>query len=97
MPWNSVENCLFYNKAMFDAAGVAYPDETWTWAAFQRCRPSTDQPRQNQYGASIVVSANDNAFDSVIYSFGGGHRRDDTKECLIDTRAPRTPSTICAA
>jgi len=22
---------LVYNKEMFDAAGVAYPDETWTW------------------------------------------------------------------
>ena len=23
--------CLVYNKEMFDAAGVAYPDENWTW------------------------------------------------------------------
>ena len=23
--------CLVYNKEMFDAAGVAYPDESWTW------------------------------------------------------------------
>lgn len=23
--------CLAYNKDMFDAAGVAYPDDTWTW------------------------------------------------------------------
>ena len=23
---------LYYNKAMFDAAGVAYPDDTWDWA-----------------------------------------------------------------
>jgi multiple sugar transport system substrate-binding protein len=22
---------LYYNKDMFDAAGIAYPDETWTW------------------------------------------------------------------
>ena len=24
-------NILYYNKDMFDAAGVAYPDESWTW------------------------------------------------------------------
>jgi multiple sugar transport system substrate-binding protein len=24
-------NVLYYNKDLFDAAGVAYPDETWTW------------------------------------------------------------------
>ncbi|MFQ9480465.1 MAG: extracellular solute-binding protein [Oscillospiraceae bacterium] len=23
--------CLVYNKEMFDQAGVAYPDENWTW------------------------------------------------------------------
>lgn len=23
--------CLIYNREMFDAAGVSYPDETWTW------------------------------------------------------------------
>lgn len=23
--------CLVYNKEMFDAAGVSYPDENWTW------------------------------------------------------------------
>ncbi|NIQ99401.1 MAG: extracellular solute-binding protein, partial [Gemmatimonadales bacterium] len=22
---------LFYNKDLFDAAGLAYPDNTWTW------------------------------------------------------------------
>lgn len=24
-------NVLYYNKDLFDAAGVTYPDETWTW------------------------------------------------------------------
>ena len=23
---------LYYNKAMFDAAGIPYPDDTWDWA-----------------------------------------------------------------
>ncbi len=26
---------LYYNKDIFDQAGVAYPDETWTWADLQ--------------------------------------------------------------
>lgn len=25
---------IFYNKDMFDKAGVSYPDETWTWADY---------------------------------------------------------------
>ncbi len=35
---------VFYNKDMLDAAGVAYPDETWTWAdyneAFAKIAPT---------------------------------------------------------
>jgi multiple sugar transport system substrate-binding protein len=30
MPATYVGLVLYYNKAMFDAAGIAYPDETWT-------------------------------------------------------------------
>ncbi|MCB9157462.1 MAG: sugar ABC transporter substrate-binding protein [Caldilineaceae bacterium] len=41
--WNGVQMCMpqnisspviYYNKALFDAAGVAYPQDDWTWADF---------------------------------------------------------------
>lgn len=31
IPENIQSMALFYNKAHFDAAGIAYPDATWTW------------------------------------------------------------------
>ncbi len=31
MPYAWVCSLLFYNKTMFDAAGVSYPTEEWTW------------------------------------------------------------------
>jgi multiple sugar transport system substrate-binding protein len=31
VPENIQSMALFYNKAHFDAAGLAYPDATWTW------------------------------------------------------------------
>lgn len=31
LPWCYAVEMLFYNKDMFDAAGVTYPDDTWTW------------------------------------------------------------------
>ncbi|MCB0243455.1 MAG: sugar ABC transporter substrate-binding protein, partial [Anaerolineae bacterium] len=30
-PRDNEVNVLYYNKDLFDAAGVAYPDENWTW------------------------------------------------------------------
>jgi ABC-type glycerol-3-phosphate transport system substrate-binding protein len=31
LPRDIESNVLYYNKALFDAAGVAYPDANWTW------------------------------------------------------------------
>lgn len=35
LPWIAQPVVLYYNPAMFDAAGIAYPDETWTWDTFK--------------------------------------------------------------
>lgn len=34
-PYALVTTCLYYNKDMFDEAGIAYPDSDWTWADFK--------------------------------------------------------------
>lgn len=34
IPFAHVTTVLYYNKDMFDAAGIAYPDESWTWDDF---------------------------------------------------------------
>jgi multiple sugar transport system substrate-binding protein len=34
MPQNMSSPVIYYNKALFDAAGVAYPTDTWTWEEF---------------------------------------------------------------
>ena len=31
LPRDVQPSVLYYNKDMFDAAGIAYPDDTWTW------------------------------------------------------------------
>ncbi len=34
MPQNMSSPVIYYNKAIFDAAGVAYPNDAWTWDEF---------------------------------------------------------------
>ncbi|MGG6311924.1 ABC transporter substrate-binding protein [Paenibacillus macerans] len=34
LPWLQQPVMLYANKALFDEAGVGYPDETWTWEQF---------------------------------------------------------------
>ena len=36
MPQNISSLVVYYNKDLFDEAGLSYPDEGWTWAAFLR-------------------------------------------------------------
>jgi ABC-type glycerol-3-phosphate transport system substrate-binding protein len=35
LPRDNEVNILYYNKDLFDKAGVKYPDENWTWADLQ--------------------------------------------------------------
>jgi multiple sugar transport system substrate-binding protein len=35
LPWIAQPVVLYYNPAMFEAAGVAPPDESWTWDTFK--------------------------------------------------------------
>lgn len=34
LPWCYATQILYYNKDMFDAAGVAYPSDDWTWKEY---------------------------------------------------------------
>ena len=38
---------LFYNKDLFDAAKISYPDETWTWQDLQRASQRFADPATN--------------------------------------------------
>jgi multiple sugar transport system substrate-binding protein len=35
LPWIAQPVVLYYNPAMFEAAGISPPDETWTWETFK--------------------------------------------------------------
>ncbi len=83
MPWNIVENCLYYNKDMFDDAGIPYPDETWTWDTLRQAAIALTDPSKNQYGFSMTTS-DETAFDSLVYSYGGAIVSADLRECVID-------------
>lgn len=65
-PW-----VLFYNRDLFDTAGVPYPDDSWTWddlleAAFRLSDPLADSP---QYGLLLDMSRAD--FVPMVYQNGG--------------------------
>lgn len=67
--------CIYYNKDLFDAAGVPYPTDNWTWnnllTAAQKLTQTDDLGRVKQYGfytwswMNFVYSNGANLVDDV--------------------------------
>lgn len=44
---------LYYNRDLFDAAGVAYPTEDWTWEDLRTAAKTLTKPDAQEYGVQI--------------------------------------------
>ncbi len=78
---------LFYNKTMFDAAGIAYPDATWDWAklaavAKQLTKTVSGAP---QWGFYTETSDMENYWSSLVWQAGGDILSADKKTVVIDS------------
>ncbi|MDA4893800.1 ABC transporter substrate-binding protein [Streptomyces sp. MS2A] len=50
---------LIYNKTVFDAAGVDYPTEDWTWEDFRAAAAALTNPDTKTYGYGYSVSGSE--------------------------------------
>jgi multiple sugar transport system substrate-binding protein len=56
LPQNISSLVVYYNKNMFDAAGVPYPQSDWTWDDFLSAAQSLTKPTSDQYGVGVEPS-----------------------------------------
>lgn len=84
LPYELNTSGILYNKDLFDAAGVAYPTEDWTWEDFRRIANELTIPDQAQFGAYLRLAQPD--MISFIYEAGGQLYSDDLK--TIDFTTP---------
>ena len=63
--------CIYYNKALFDQAGLAYPKDTWTWDDLRA--DAIKLTRRDASGAATQLGFADdwNLVDAWILSAGG--------------------------
>ena len=88
VPYSFMVTALFYNKDMFDTAGVYYPDDTWTWddlrAAARRLTMDKDGDGiSDQYG--FVINPHYESFDPLVRSFGGRMLSDDLRTVTFNS------------
>jgi ABC-type sugar transport system, periplasmic component len=73
---------LFYNKALFDKAGLAYPDDTWNWDSLL----SNAEKLTNSGNYGFVASdAENSGFGNFIYQAGGSFYGSDRKTATVNT------------
>lgn len=73
---------LWYNKTMFDEAGIAYPDETWTWDTFAEAAGKLTKADGSQYGFTSPASFNQDGYYNLIYSMGGSVLSEDKTKSM---------------
>jgi len=82
---------LWYNKTMFDDAGLAYPDDSWTWDDFRDACAKLTKADGSQYGYALLPSDNQTGWYNIAYDMGGTIITDDKKASGFDQ-----PGTIKA-
>jgi multiple sugar transport system substrate-binding protein len=79
---------LFYNKDLFDAAGMAYPDDTWTMddlraAAQQLTLDNDGDGVTDQWGFTTDLWDMELFWSSTIWGFGGQILSEDYTQTLL--------------
>jgi multiple sugar transport system substrate-binding protein len=87
--WDS--NVLFYNKAHFDRAGVAYPNENWTWDDFyDAARRLTIREGGNTVQYGVLVHPNfQSGVGPFIFQNGQTVLNADRTRSILDNPATR--------
>jgi multiple sugar transport system substrate-binding protein len=81
---------LYYNKKLFDAAGVPYPDDTWDWAKLvevgkQLTLDANSDGTMDQWGLYTETSDMENYWLSLVWQNGGDFFAEDGKSTALTT------------
>lgn len=74
IPKDFTSICVYYNKAMFKAAGLPEPSDGWTWNDFlndaQKLTLKDSSGKVTQYGVQLT-GAWPRGFEAMVFSYGG--------------------------
>ncbi|MBP5718830.1 MAG: sugar ABC transporter substrate-binding protein [Abditibacteriota bacterium] len=79
---------MYYNKKMFDEAGVPYPDETWDFDKYlEMCKKFTvdtdGDGRADRWGTDVHIDAI--TANVYLYGFGGRYLSEDNTKCVLNS------------
>jgi len=84
-----IDTCaVWYNKTMFDEAGIPYPTADWTWDDFRETARRLTKDDGSQHGVAIKPGSYQESWYSTIYAYGGEVITEDKKKSGFDN--PKT-------
>lgn len=75
---------VWYNKDMFDEAGIAYPTADWTWEDFREIAKKLTKEDGSQYGTAMKPGSDQESWYGTIYAYGGNVISEDKKKSGFD-------------
>jgi multiple sugar transport system substrate-binding protein len=92
LPRNSAGRTIFYNKRIFDEAGVKYPDSTWTWDTLieqgKKLTNNSTDPNKKVYAIGFQGEISDIGA-SYIWQAGGDYFSPDGKKFILNSPESR--------
>ncbi len=91
VPRDAVSGFIAYNKDIFDAAGVPYPEEGWTVADYREIAKTIADPENDIYGAG-AIEGGDGCLQWSAFSFnlGGEITSPDGRQVVGYLDSPET-------
>jgi len=96
LPKDVTPRAMYYNKGVFDEAGVAYPEDGWTWAEFTETVKSLTNNKQGdeaRYGF-IALAGQTYMLQHFIWSNGGQLTSDDGQSASGYVNSAQNVETI---
>lgn len=81
---------VWYNKTLFDEAGIPYPDGSWTWDEFYEIAQKLTKEDGSVYGFAANPSNEQDTWMNIVYTMGGCVLNGEGKSGFDD------PKTIAA-
>lgn len=79
LPIGFSTHAIYYNKDLFDAAGVEYPKEGWTWDDFRATAEKLTDAANNQFGCVLEAAPDPYDWQAYFWSNGGTLISEDGK------------------
>lgn len=79
---------VVYNTALFDAAGLGYPNADWTWDDFRAAAAALTDPAEQQFGFSYPMDASEDSvwhYDPLLWQNGGSILTEDGTQAAFNS------------